>query len=43
MTFAKDEGNVNDNEMGQNRGKLSTDAIAGAGKADPEQRFEDAA
>jgi len=42
MTFAKDEGNVNDNEMGQNRGKLSTDAIAGAGKGDPEQRFDDA-
>ena len=42
MTFAKDEADVNNNEMGQNRDRLSTDAIAGAGKADPDQRFDDA-
>jgi len=41
MTFAKDEANANDNDMAQNRGKLSTDAIAGAGKAAPEQHFDD--
>ena len=41
MTFAKDEANVDNNDIGQNRGRLSTDAIAGAGKADPDQRFDD--
>ena len=41
MTFAKGEANVNDKDMVQNRGKLSTDAIAGAGKAVPEQQHFD--
>lgn len=41
MTFAKDEANVDNNDMEQNRGRLSTDAIAGAGKAGTDQRFDD--
>ena len=34
MSFAKDESNVSAEDMAHNRGKLTTDAIAGASKND---------
>jgi hypothetical protein len=34
MSFAKDESNVSAEDLAHNRGKLTTDAIAGAGKND---------
>jgi hypothetical protein len=39
MSLAKDESNVSTSEMAQNRSKLTTDAIAGAGKNDPQPDF----
>jgi hypothetical protein len=32
MSFAKDESNISTSEVAQNKGRLTTDAIAGAGK-----------
>src|SRR5258706_3034762 len=40
MTLAKEESNFNTEDMVQNRGKLTTDAIAGAGKRDVEEPAE---
>lgn len=41
MTFVKDESNIHTDDMAKNRGKLSTDAIAGAGKNTSEQSSEE--
>jgi hypothetical protein len=42
MTFAREESNFNTEDMAQNRGKLTTDAIAGAGKRDAQARADEA-
>jgi hypothetical protein len=39
MSFAKEETNVGTSDVAQNKGKLTTDAIAGAGKNDPGPQF----
>jgi hypothetical protein len=41
MTLAKEESNFDTEDMAQNRGKLTTDAIAGAGKRDAEARADE--
>ena len=41
MTPAKDEHNISTDEMAQNKGKLTTDAIAEAGKNDPDPQLSE--
>jgi hypothetical protein len=41
MTPAKDEHNISTDEMAQNKGKLTTDAIAEAGKHDPDPQLSE--
>jgi hypothetical protein len=41
MTLAKEESNFDTEDMAQNRGKLTTDAIASAGKRDAEARADE--
>jgi hypothetical protein len=41
MTPAKDEHNISTDEMDQNKGKLTTDAIAEAGKHDPDPQLSE--
>ena len=41
MTLAKDEHNISTDEMAQNKGKLTTDAIAEAGKNDPDPQLSE--
>jgi hypothetical protein len=42
MSLAKDEANFKTEDIPQNRGTLTTDAIAGAGKRDAEARHDEA-
>ena len=41
MTFAKDDHNIGTEEMAANKGKLTTDAIAGAGKHETDAELVD--